>query len=305
MKHLKNILVITAAIIILYSCSPADGNHPGHEYMPDMAHSIAYEANVYTDYYLNTWSEESKVKLKEMSTPRLPVSGTIPRGYTAYQATDAAGFDEVNDMLRGGTRPNAIAITPNGHVPYHYEDTEEERTRASNEIVDNPFPITERGLALGKELYDIHCGICHGEEGNGLGYLVSDDNPNVQYPAAPANFQQDTFYNSNNGRYYHSIMYGKNLMGAYKEKLNYEERWQVIHYIRKLQADALELEYSPEANTFNPAYGTPVAELSEPTAEAITDDELPPMPDPEREPANPMEVPEGEGNIEEGHSGGN
>ncbi len=261
MKHLKNILVVVAAVVILYSCSPAGGNSTGHEYMPDMAHSIAYESNVYTYYYLNTWDEESTFKLKDLSNPRLPVKGTIPRGYTAYQASDAAGYEGVHNMLRGGDRLNAIAIPINGHVPYHYGDNEDERTRASNEIVANPFPITEAGLAKGKELYDVHCGICHGAKGDGLGYLVSDDNPNVKYPAAPANFLQDTFYNSNNGRYYHSIMYGKNVMGAYKDKLNYEERWQVIHYIRKLQADELDVEYSPKVNTYNPAYGMPVAQV--------------------------------------------
>lgn len=296
MKHLKNILVIIAAVIVLYSCSPAGGNSTGHEYMPDMAHSIAYESNVYTYYYLNTWDEESTLKLKKLSNPRLPVKGTIPRGYTAYQSTDAAHFGEVHDMLRGRSSANAIAIPMNGHVPYHYDDTEDERTRASNEIIQNPFPITEAGLAKGEELYTIHCGICHGAEGNGLGYLVSDDNPNVKYPAAPANFQQDTFYNSNNGRYYHSIMYGKNLMGAYADKLNYEERWQVIHYIRKLQADALDLEYSPKANTYNPAYGTPIAQIKAVASAQQTDQAAAPQ-----EAAAPAEQAHQEG---EGHDEG-
>lgn len=39
-------MLVVAAI----SCSPADGNNSGHEYMPDMAHSVAYEANV-DNYY--------------------------------------------------------------------------------------------------------------------------------------------------------------------------------------------------------------------------------------------------------------
>ena len=31
-------------------------------------------------------------------------------------------------------------------------------------------------------------------------------------------------------------MYGKNVMGGYSDKLSYEERWQVIHYIHSLIA---------------------------------------------------------------------
>jgi hypothetical protein len=46
-------------------------------------------------------------------------------------------------------------------------------------------------------------------------------------------------------------MYGKNAMGAYKDKISYEERWQVIHYIRSLQAKALKLAYNEFENTLN------------------------------------------------------
>jgi hypothetical protein len=46
-------------------------------------------------------------------------------------------------------------------------------------------------------------------------------------------------------------MYGKNLMGSYKDKISYEERWNVIHYIRSLQAKELKLEYNQEINTLN------------------------------------------------------
>ena len=40
-------------------------------------------------------------------------------------------------------------------------------------------------------------------------------------------------------------------MGSYKDKLSYEERWQVIHYIRSLQAKELKLEYNQLVNTLN------------------------------------------------------
>jgi hypothetical protein len=40
-------------------------------------------------------------------------------------------------------------------------------------------------------------------------------------------------------------------MSGYSDKLSYEERWQVIHYIRSLQAESKKLVYSEKANTLN------------------------------------------------------
>jgi len=266
MRQIKNYIYILAAVVIFYSCSPADGNFAGSEFIPDMGHSIAYEANVYTYYYLNTWDSASTFRLKELSNPKLPVEGTVARGYAGVYLNGEQSSDEVINNLRGADNINAIAVPVNGNVPYHYEDTEEERTRATNEIIENPFPITAAGLEKGKELYDIFCGICHGEEGNGLGYLVREPNPaegdlGGKYPVLPANMLDTAYANSSNGRYYHAIIYGKNAMGGYADKLNYEERWQVIHYIRALQAKDQGFEYNENVNTYNPEFGTPIKEM--------------------------------------------
>ncbi|MEO0339602.1 MAG: c-type cytochrome [Bacteroidota bacterium] len=253
MQSIKQYFYIICAIVVLNACTPAGGEFAGSEYMPDMAHSIAVEANVYTSYYYNTWDSASTISLKDLSNIRTPVKGTVPRGYAGV-AMDGEHSSDVMDMLRGKDAVSTIAVPVNGQVPYYYEDTEEERTRAIAEIIDNPFPITADGLARGKELYNVFCGICHGEKGDGNGYLARDDG---KYPAAPANFLLEEHLNASNGRYYHAIMYGKNVMGAYKDKMNYEERWQVIHYIRALQAKELKLAYDQEVNTLNAAYGTP------------------------------------------------
>lgn len=186
--------------------------------MPDMAHSIAYEANTYNYYGLNRNSDDTTYK--KMVMPRKPVGNTIPRGYAGYAANGEAALAAMQGM------------PVNGFVPYDYKDTEEDRLRASAEL-ENPFPATEQGLKQGKELYNIYCGICHGEKADGNGYLVRDDGG--KYPAQPSNLVSDEYKNDGDGRIYHAIMYGKNVMGHYKDKLNYEERWQVIHYIRSLQ----------------------------------------------------------------------
>lgn len=252
------IILAIAVMVVLHSCAPADGNHTGHEFMPDMGHSIAYEANYYNYYSFNTWGSEEEYK--EYAMPRLPVKGTIPRGY-AGQSSDNMS------RLQGKSSHSGISVPVNGSVPYYYDDTEEDRNRATEDLINNPYPISDDEMAKVSELYATYCGICHGEKGDGAGYLVRDDGG--VYPAQPANFLTDEFINASNGRYYHAIMYGKNVMSGYADKLSYEERWQVIHYIRSLQAKEKELEYSSTANTLNDI-DIPVAQWKSKVLDTVT-----------------------------------
>jgi len=227
----------------LQSCQQPGGNSTGSEFMPDMAHSVAYEANYYNYYYNNTWGSEDDYY--RYAQPKKPVKGTVPRKSSKTISISSA------------TESSA----------YFYADTEEERTRATNEIINNPHPITDAGLAIGKELYNINCAICHGEKGDGNGYLVRDDGG--VYPVQPAILINDEFTTASNGRYYHSIMYGKNLMGSYKDKLSVSERWEVIHYIRSLQAKERKLQYNQLVNTLNNV-DRPAGELKQ-VAEVVSD----------------------------------
>ncbi len=250
------IAIVALAMPMFQSCSPAKGDSPGHEYMPDMGHSIAYEANKYENYSYTSWDNQSVINRKALTNPHLPVSGTVPRGYMGMIGASPEREAMMMQVLYGQSSQTAIRTPINGHVNYAYADTEEDRLKATAAIVKNPFPISKKGLEKGKALYEMNCGICHGNDGGGAGYLVSESNPNAKYPAQPANFIQDAFITSNNGRYYHAIVYGKNVMGGYTDKLSYEERWQVIHYIRSLQAKSKNLRYDENQNAFLPATAT-------------------------------------------------
>lgn len=214
-------LILSFAILLaISSCQQPGGNTTGSEFMPDMAHSIAYEANTYTYYSLNTWGSEDEYY--KYAQNRLPVNGTVAR-----------------------SSKSSSTLNPS----YTYGDSDSERERATADIIENPYKITDAGLSVGKNLYNINCAICHGEKADGNGYLVRDDGG--VYPVQPAILTSDEFVSASNGRYYHSIMHGKNLMGAYKDKLSYEERWQVIHYIRSLQSKDRSKVYNQFENTLN------------------------------------------------------
>lgn len=256
---------MSVVIFGTYSCQQAGKNSTGSEFIPDMVHATAYEANVLTKYNLNTWDDESVKTRRELSMPHLPVHGTIPRGYTgssSYNGVFSSAEDAVTSTMAHMDHKGGIAYTANGHVPYLYPNTEDGRTLAMQQIRYNPFPITAEGLAKGKELYGYYCGICHGDKGDGAGYLVRDNGG--KYPAQPANLVDSQFVFSTNGRYYHAIMYGRNAMGSYADKLSFEERWDVIHYIRSLQAASRKAEYNEKSNTLVAEFGLPATNVPKP-----------------------------------------
>lgn len=235
-------------------CSPAGKNKTGHEYMPDMYHQVAYEANQYSAYYWNHWDDKSVRTKAALSQPHGKVEGTVARGMTGVYYTGVGSLD----VTHGKNAMNAVYATANGEAPFYYQNTEEDRVRCEQEMTGNPFPITKEGLERAKPLYDIYCGICHGDKGDGQGWLVTM--PDSKYPAQPKNLIGDDMIAAGNGRFYFGIMYGKNVMGPYPDKLSFEERWQVIHYIRSLQAKAKNLEYSETANTLSSAPAPAAAE---------------------------------------------
>jgi outer membrane protein OmpA-like peptidoglycan-associated protein len=211
----------SVATMALIGCQ-AGGEFTGREYMPDMAHSIAYETNLNTYYSSNHWGSDTAYN--KLVQPRPIVGGTVPRGFTSFLWS--GDIDALRAQKEGGWNMN-------GHVPYYFPATDEGREAAIAAITTNPFPATKSGVAKGKELYDINCAICHGETANGNGYLWRDgEGP---YPNKPANLMDPEIAASSEGRYYHVLMRGKGVMGAYADKLSFEERWNVIHYIRSLQ----------------------------------------------------------------------
>ena len=259
----RSIPAALAAVVLATACSTPGENEAGSEYMPDMGHSIAYEANTYFDYYYNQWDEQSVKDRYDLATDYMPVKGTVPRGWAGYKLLgDGSAAEGMSGAQLRQVRENyginalqSIAVPVNGSAPYYYDDTDAGRAEAIADITTNPFPITEDGLKRGQELYETFCGICHGNDGGGNGWIYE----NGAYPAAPRNFLVQEWADTSAGTYYHSIMHGKNVMGAYKDKISYEERFQVIHYIRALQAKALEGDYSPEVNTLVPREAVPAA----------------------------------------------
>ena len=92
----------------------------------------------------------------------------------------------------------------------------------------NPLLPTKENLKLGKTKFDIYCSPCHGFHAEG------DSRLNGQFPNPPS-LHSEKVRNWTDGRIYHVIMEGQNVMPSYASQLNRQERWAVILYIRALQ----------------------------------------------------------------------
>ena len=159
----------------------------------DTAPNYQFMPNMYESAGYETYGEAAFPNGIEA---QLPAEGSIPRGYVPFDIENStAGYDLAKATLA------------------------------------SPLDSTMVDLNRGKELYNIYCGICHGNKGKGQGNLVKRE----KILGIPS--YDDAGRAINAGSIYHTIYYGKNAMGSYANQLNQEERWQVVAYVLKLKAD--------------------------------------------------------------------
>jgi hypothetical protein len=133
-------------------------------------------------------------------TMRVPVPGTVPRGYT----------------------------------PFNYTIDPESRKRAGIELV-NPFHPTSESVTAGKKIYSTFCLGCHGDSGVGNGPLFESG----LYPLPPRDLTDKVSIDLKDGEIFHTITLGFGSMGAHGSQIRADDRWKLVLYIRSLQAEAL------------------------------------------------------------------
>jgi len=123
-------------------------------------------------------------------------------------------------------------IARGGHPAYIYKaKSYDDQLRAGKELV-NPVPVNAETLAQGKEQYGIFCISCHGERGDGKGYLHTSK----RFAAVPTSLISDLVKNKPDGEIYHVVTLGtlSGLMGPHGSQINPENRWKIINYVREL-----------------------------------------------------------------------
>ncbi|HPH88810.1 MAG TPA: cytochrome c [Chitinophagales bacterium] len=131
-----------------------------------------------------------------------------------------------------------------GKFLYPLSDSDYEKSAS---LITNPFVFTKEEVdGQGKYLYMVNCAICHGDKGDGQGHLVQIN----KFPPPPS-YLMEPLLSLADGKRYHTLMYGKNLMGSYASQLDHRERWLVLTYVKTLQGTA-----KPSADSTTPADST-------------------------------------------------
>lgn len=90
-------------------------------------------------------------------------------------------------------------------------------------------------MGRGKDMYGVHCAICHGTAGDGKGVVARYLSNSAVVVANLHSFPQESHPD---GYIYQVISKGKGLMGGYEHNLPVRDRWAIVAYLRALQASA-------------------------------------------------------------------
>lgn len=192
MKTMYKFSAIAIIVLIAFS-SCGDNRTPGRVYAPDMAYSRTYEAYDLLDSTKFTGDVLDKGGDKIYFNAQ-PVPGTIKRG------------DEFPYTL------------PHDSVGY----------KLSASVANPIVGMSSVEMMEAARLYNINCGVCHGEKGKANGPMSGKVGGIVDL-TLPA------YVTMADGTMFHSITYGKNNMGSYASQLTRKQRWQIIKYVRTLQ----------------------------------------------------------------------
>lgn len=95
-----------------------------------------------------------------------------------------------------------------------------------------PPPVTMALLKRGQQRFDIYCSPCHSRSGDGNGMIVQRGFPH------PPSYYSDTLRKAPNQLFYDVITHGYGVMYSYADRVDPNDRWAIVAYIRALQASA-------------------------------------------------------------------
>ncbi len=166
-------------------------------------------------------------------SPGIEYMPDMYRGMSYETYGEGPGFKDsvaAQGPVAGTVSQGQYANTPLSinEIPYPYPNTIEGYAQAAS--LKNPLEKTAVNVVSGKNLYTKMCIHCHGAAGDGKGTLMVAGDP----------FPVPSYYDAahlavTEGQMFHSIHYGKNMMGSHASQLNKEERWKIVMYVQELQ----------------------------------------------------------------------
>lgn len=95
-------------------------------------------------------------------------------------------------------------------------------------ILVNPIPKLPDSLTRGKQMYDRHCLVCHGEQGRGDGLVGS------KFVPQPMELNLDYVQLQPDGQIFYTISHGSIAMPFYRQAMSVEDRWHLVNFIKEV-----------------------------------------------------------------------
>lgn len=171
-----------------------------------------------------------------VQNPNSPGREFIPdmSRYKAYEGYNENPGEAILPQGMNAQKPPVNSISQTAEIypyPNNIEGYEAAGVSYFNEFSFAQAEITGEG----KRLFAIYCSVCHGDKGDGVGHLTTLNLAmGGGFPQPPSYFREDILALPE-GKMYHSVMYGKGLMGSYATQLDHRERWLVLSYVQSLQ----------------------------------------------------------------------
>ncbi len=211
-QNKKFYLKIAIALLVIAWLLYRSPKSTGSIYAPDMAYSRALET-----YGDNAPFATIFGSVKSFMASFLPVKNTISRDFLPSEEI----YQKEKSTLYSY------------QYTRYFANNDTDKTRAGNELF-NPYTNTPEVLKSAELVYNKQCAICHGTKGMGDGLLiVREDGSEGAYKAVPPTYT-DRLKGMKDGSIFHSITYGKNLMGGYASHISADDRWKLVTYIKEL-----------------------------------------------------------------------
>lgn len=123
---------------------------------------------------------------------------------------------------------NQSSVPTKGKEPFPppKDASELVKARLQAGMLLNPVRKTGESLNRGKEIYDTHCAVCHGEQGHGDGPVGK------KYVPDPMNLTIGYVQVQPEGQLFYTISHGSIAMPFYRHSITIKDRWHLINYIK-------------------------------------------------------------------------
>ena len=127
------------------------------------------------------------------------------------------------------TNPAAVAVGGKDRFPPPKNIIELVQARlAAGRSLLNPIPKSPESFARGREMYEMHCLLCHGAQGRGDGPVGK------KYVPQPMELNLDYVQLQPDGQLFYTISHGSIAMPFYRQAMPAEDRWHLVNFIKEM-----------------------------------------------------------------------